>query len=258
MYVVTIALLLALAIAGAYQAGAFPLALVAAVATCVLVEFAISKLKKHGYRIPLAAIITGLIIGSVAPLSVPVAVVVLAALVAEFTKFFVKAKARNIFNPAAMGLLVALIAFGAGDEWWASPSFHVYGLLVPLAAVLLISAYEARRLHLALTVAVVLAIGAAALSGFAFSAGGLLASFLSANYYFAFLMATDPKTSPSRISGQVAYGIGIAVIALVFIWARLSYPMLVALVLGNIFYALFRVFYRRTAPVAAGAVASAQ
>ncbi len=256
MYVITIALLLLLALVGAYGLNTFPWALVVAVVTCLLIEFVIVKIKKQRYRIPLPAIITGLIIGSVAPINASLLVVVVAALIAEATKFFLKAKGRNIFNPAAVGLLVALAVFGAGDEWWASPSLHLYGVLIPLAIVLIVSAYEARRLPVALVVAGVVSVGVVALSGIAFSAAALLASFLAVNYYFVFLMVSDPRTSPNKMSGQVIYGIGVALFALVLVWTRLPYSLLIALVVANALYAAYRVFNREKTKAHTGIAAA--
>jgi Na+-translocating ferredoxin:NAD+ oxidoreductase RnfD subunit len=258
MYLVTIVLLLALAAVGSYGARSFPWALVAAVMACVLSEFVIVKLMRQKYRIPLSAIITGIIIGSVAPINTPMTMVIVAALIAEVTKFFLKVKARNVFNPAALGLIVALVVFGAGDEWWAAPSIHVYGLLIPLAAVLVIAAYEGRRLYLALAAAVVLILGLAILSGGLLVVGGILASARSVNYYFVFLMATDPKTSPSKRSGQVAYGIGVGLISLTFMWVRIPLPLLDGLVVANLGYALFRTFGGKRVPLATGSVVPAQ
>ena len=231
-------------------------ALLAAVASFVLVDLAIVKARKQRFRVPLSAIITGLIIGSVAPISASLPLIVAAAMVAELTKFFIKAKARNVFNPAAVGLLVALAAFGAGEEWWAAPSIHIYGMLVPLAAILVISAYEARRLPLTLVAVVIGAVGLTALSGFGISAGGFLASLLAVNYYFIFLMAADPKTSPNNMYGQAIYGMGIAIFATAFVWWHLPYALLLSLALSNAIYAAFRVLHRPGTKAAASTAAA--
>jgi len=258
MYVVTIALLLALAAFGAYGLGTFPFALVVAVVSCVLIDFILVKIKKHRFRFPLSAIITGLIIGSIAPIGGSLALVVVAALIAEITKFFVKVKARNLFNPATVGLLLALLIFGVGDEWWASSTIHVYGLLIPLALVLIISAYEARRLPAALVAIVVMSVGFMAISGAVFSSGALLTALLTINYYFIFLMVTDPKTSPNKVSGQIIYGMGVALFALLFIRVHLPYQLLIALVLVNVIYAAFRVMHaeRPTSTIGTAAITS--
>ena len=256
MYVITIALLVALAVVGAFSLGMVPVGLVVAVVACVLIEFSLVKVGKKKFRFPLSAIITGLIIGFVAPINASVLLVIAASAIAELAKFFVKAKARNIFNPAAVGLLVALLVFGVGDEWWAAPSIHLYGILVPLAAVLIIAAYEARRVPLALVVAAMETVGLAALSGFGISPGVLFTSLLAINFYFIFLMVSDPKTSPNKASGQVIYGIGIGLFAIAFAWLHLSYPLLVALLIANLLYACFRVFHRTSAKAGTAAAAA--
>jgi enediyne biosynthesis protein E5 len=242
MYLIVIALLVALAGIAAYSAGIFPVSLVAAVLACILMELALVRAQGKKLRLPMSAIITGLIIGSVAPITAPILLVILASAIAESTKFFIKLKSRNVFNPAAIGLLVALILFGVGDEWWASPSIHFHGLLVPLAGILIISAWQSRRLFVGLAAAAIATIGTAALSGF-FEIG-LLTSALAVNYYFVFLMATDPKTSPNSIPGQILYGSMVSALALILIMAHVQYSLLIALALANLSYAAFRVFYK--------------
>lgn len=244
MYVVTIALLVAIAAVSAYLAGTFPTSLIVAVVACILIDLAVEAVKRHKRRIPVSAIITGLIIGSVAPITAPILLVVAASLVAELTKFFIKAKGRNVFNPAAVGLLAGLLLFGLGDEWWAASSIHAYGFVIPIAAILILAAYEAKRLVAGLSAAAVAAVGIASISGLGFSAGGIIASVLTVNYYFVFLMVADPKTSPNKVTGQLAYGVGVAALALLLVMARVPYPLLIALVLANVCYAAFRLFYR--------------
>jgi len=244
MYLSTIVLIVILAIAGAYGVRTFPLALVVAVVSCVIIEMAIVKVTGQKPRVPLVAIITGLIIGSVAPIDASFFLIIAACLIAETTKFFLKAKGRNIFNPAAIGLLVALVAFGAGDEWWAAVSVHAHGLLIPLAAILIIAAYEGRRWIAGLSAAGVGAVGIIILSGTGLSGAGVVASILSVNYFFAFLMVADPKTSPNAPAGQILYGVGIAAISALLLFAHVPYSLLISLIVANIVYALFRVFYK--------------
>ena len=246
MYVVTIALLVAIAAVSAYLTGIFPTSLIVAVVACILIDLAVEAANGHKRRIPASSIITGLIIGSVAPITAPIFLVVAASLIAELTKFFIKAKGRNAFNPAAVGLLVALPLFGLGDEWWAASSIHAYGFVIPIAAILVLSAYEAKRLVAGLSAAAVAAVGMAAISGLGFSAGVIIASVLTVNYYFVFLMVADPKTSPNKPIGQLAYGVGVAALALFFVIAHVPYSLLIALVLANVCYAAFRLFYRDT------------
>ncbi|MDE1865365.1 MAG: RnfABCDGE type electron transport complex subunit D [Candidatus Micrarchaeota archaeon] len=117
MHLVALILLVALAAYGAYASRVFPVSLIVAVVSCCLIDMAIGFYHKKGQRVPWSALITGVIIGSVAPIAAPVLLVVVASLVAELTKHFLKMRSRHFLNPAVAGLLVALPAFGAGDEW---------------------------------------------------------------------------------------------------------------------------------------------
>jgi enediyne biosynthesis protein E5 len=245
VYLILIALLCVLAAVAAYSTRTFPLSIFVAVAACILIEVALAKLSGKRLKMPISAIITGIIIGSVAPITVPFAVVVLAALLAESTKFFIKIKSRNVFNPAAIGLLVALILFGIGDEWWASPTMHFHGFLIPLSGILIISAWQSRRLFVGISAAVVAAIGIAAASGFLEI--GLLTSVLAVNYYFVFLMVSDPKTSPNNMLGQIIYGAGVSASAMILVATHIQYALLIALLLANVCYAAFRFLYKPAA-----------
>ncbi|MDE1865366.1 MAG: hypothetical protein KGH94_01860 [Candidatus Micrarchaeota archaeon] len=104
--------------------------------------------------------------------------------------------------------------------------------MVPIAAVLIIAAYEGRRWVAAISAAAVAAAGLALTGGV-----GPVVALLSVNYYFAFLMVADPKTSPNRLAGQLAYGAGTAALMILLVLLRLPYPLLTSILVANIAYA---------------------
>jgi glycine betaine catabolism B len=245
MYISAIVLLVFLAGASAYLLGEFPYALIVAVLACAAIELVIQRYYlKHKARIPFSGIITGLIIGCVAPINVPLVPVFIACAIAIASKFFIKLKSSNVFNPAALGLL-ALGLMLIGSSWWATTSINIYGVAVSLSIVLVIAAYECRRLPLAfafIITSVVLSIVASP----PLVLGNVAIALLSVNYFFAFLMITEPKTSPPRSMGQTVYGIYIAVIYFALITLlphSLYFGLLIifaSLLLGNLTYALYR------------------
>lgn len=243
MYLWAIALLTLLAVVSGYTLHLFPWALISAVASAVVADILISRFHhKHKLRIPFSAIITGLIVGSVAPHNAPVALAVLASLVAILAKNFVRVRRVNVFNPAALGLIVALALFSMGDEWWAAGSFNVYGVAISLAPILIVSAYQARRLTASLSFAIAsVGIAIAANLGYLSSLGGVAALLFSANYYMAFIMVAEPKTSPHKRLPQAVFGAGVAVGIAVFAMAGAPYPSLLALLIGNIAYTGYRI-----------------
>ncbi len=244
MYVLMILLLSIFATASSYALREVPLALIAAVISTSVAEAAITRFYlKRSPKIPYSAIITGLIIGSVAPINAPILLAVLASAIAMLSKFFIKAKSTNILNPGAIGLLIGLAAFGAGDQWWAAGNFNVFGVLIALTPIFIISAYEARRAvsglsFVAVTIIISLIISRSA--GLA-SISGLLAVLTSVNYLFAFVMVTDPKTSPHNKGLQALFGGGVASAAAALVIYGIPYALLIALLAGNMLYATYRI-----------------
>ena len=245
MYISVIVLLTLLAAATSYLLREFPYALIFAVVVCAIIEIIIRKYyQKQKFRIPFSGIITGLIIGCVAPIGVPLIPIFIACAIAVLSKFFIKIKSSNIFNPAAFGLF-GLGILSIGSSWWATTDVNVYGIAISLSIVLVIAAFESRRLALALSFIITSAL-LSILATPPFTIGNLAIGFISVNYFFAFLMLTEPKTSPPKNKSQIAYGIYVAVIyfILVVVLPPSIYVaeliIFASLLLGNLTYALSR------------------
>lgn len=238
MYTWTIVLILILDAYSSYLMGKFPYSLLLATFLTVALEIAVRFIHlKHLPKIPISGIITGLIIGSVAPFNTAYLAVAIACVAAVLSKY-IRLKSVNIFNPSAMGLLVGLGVLSLGPEWWAASSLNAFGIMIPLAAILVISAYQARRLVVGLSFVVV-----SALITFLMSPSiGILASFLSVNYFFSLLMAAEPRTSPIKNRAQLLFGTGIAVIYSILAIVGFGYASIGSLLLGNLGYALYKRF----------------
>lgn len=247
MHILAIALLSMLAAVSSYTLHVFPFALILSVALAGLFEILIRKFYlKHRFKIPYSGLITGLIIGAVAPINAPLLLVAIAAAIAIASKFFIRFRSSNIFNPAALGLVIALAAFGIGDEWWIASNYNVYGIALSLTPLLVILAYEARRLPAALSfVGMSLALGLALGGLSAISSAAIVALLFGVNYFFAFVMLVEPKTSPSNRYAQVVYGASLAVLYVAFAFLRMPYPLLLVLLAGNLFYLAYRKYGRR-------------
>ena len=245
MYIWSIVLILALVIISSYTLHAFPIALIMAVITASAVEILIRKIYiKHAFKVPWSGIITGLIIGSIAPINSPLLLVAAAAMMAIVSKFFIQYKSSNIFNPATLGLIVALPVFGLGDEWWVASNYNILGMAVTFTPILIILAYEAKRIPTALSfVAASLILGIAI--GGVTSLGNVTALLFSINYFFAFVMLIEPKTSPNGRYMQMAYGSAISVLFMAFALLAIPYSFLVALLVGNVSYAVYRKYGKR-------------
>ena len=242
MHLWTMILLAAVAGVSSYVYGAFPYALAVAVIVAMATEFVVKAGLRHRQRLPLSAIITGIIIGSIAPQNAPFALVLVACIIAVLSKHFLKARHNPIFNPASLGLVVALAVFRLGDVWWGSGSYSMAGMTISLAPVLIFVAYLSKRLHASLAFVVTVMAISAAMAGFASvsSLGGLDALVFGVNYYFAFVMLAEPKTSPGKAYQQAAYGFLVALLYFVLALRHEPYAFLLALLVGNATYALYR------------------
>jgi Na+-translocating ferredoxin:NAD+ oxidoreductase RnfD subunit len=54
------------------------------------------------------------------------------------------------------------------------------------------------------------------------------------------MVLPEPKTSPNKNTAQAAYGISTAILYSALAIYKAAYPLLAALLLGNIVYALYR------------------
>jgi Na+-translocating ferredoxin:NAD+ oxidoreductase RnfD subunit len=245
MYLWTVVLLIAIVSVSSYVQNTFPLTVIVAVAAALLIETAIVKIDlRSRLRLPLSAIITGMLIGIIAPYNAPISLVIVAVSIAMLSKFFIKFKSNIIFNPAAMGLLIALAAFGLGDSWWASGSYLLGSFIISPAILLAIAAYSARRLHASLSFITATIIIVALAGNVQASLAGLDALLFSVNFLFAFIMIADPKTSPAKPAEQTAYGAAMALLVFALGAYGMHYAFLVALLIGNMSYAAYRNRYR--------------
>ncbi|MDE1861271.1 MAG: RnfABCDGE type electron transport complex subunit D [Candidatus Micrarchaeota archaeon] len=247
MYIWAIALLSLLAALSAYTLHVLPLPFIFAIAVGGLAEMAMTKFYlKHPLKVPYSGLITGLIIGSLAPVNSPLALILIACVIAILSKFLIQYKSTNIFNPAALGLIIALPIFGLGVEWWAASNYDVYGIAITLSPVLVMLAHEAKRLPAALSfalVSLILALAIGAKGNVSLSTAVVL--LFGINYFFAFVMLVEPKTSPNNNYAQIAYGASIAVLYLAFEFLRVPEASLAVLLLGNALYLVYRMYGRR-------------
>lgn len=155
------------------------------------------------------AFITGLIISLVLSITTPWLYVVGTAAAAILSKHLLVFKKKPIFNPAALGLLVSVFIFHAGQSWWGAfgdlPSW--------LMVVLLIGGYivtdRVNKFPQVFaffgTFFVLLFFMGYFQVGDAVDA--LRPPFINATVFFGFFMLTDPPTSPAKYKNQILFGV---------------------------------------------------
>jgi glycine betaine catabolism B len=158
-----------------------------------------------------------------------------AALLAMASKFIIAINKKHIFNPVAIAVVLTAFGIGQSASWWVGNT-----LLMPFV---LIGGYlvvrKIRRedlIYCFIITVLILILGLAILN-----ANNIVTTlnqifFHSSLFFFAFIMLTEPLTTPSKKNMQILYGVltGILFIPQLHIASLYSTPEL-ALVIGNIF-----------------------
>lgn len=219
-----------LSVAGAAAASAVAgadawLQLIVAPLVAGILDLLLIRAKTKRYEAPEHGVISGLIIALVLfpdPLHAA-----FASAIAIFSKHIIRWKSRNIFNPAAFGLVVTMLVFATETTWW--------GAATPLALAGVIVALLIRRIETPLAFIAAYAV--------LYSALGAFTPFDYAIYFFAFVMVLEPVTTPSARLGKIAFGIFVALLTLIPSGVD---SLLLALLIANIFTPFFnRLKFRR-------------
>ncbi len=216
--------------------------LVAAVAVAMLLDAPILRLRKKKWLFPNGALLTGLIVAMLLSPQTPWRVVAFASAAGVASKYVIRARTANIFNPAALALLAATQMFHSGQSWWGALSDLRPAALEPVALAVLIAAGSVvadrvHRLPAAITFLGVYFLLFTLHSFFgdpARFAAIYRASDLHAVLFFAFFMVTDPPTSPSRDRDQVVFGVITAVCNyVVFVSVGAVYYLVAGILVAN-------------------------
>jgi Na+-translocating ferredoxin:NAD+ oxidoreductase RnfD subunit len=205
--------------------------------------------------IPDGAILTAMIVAMVLSAQQPWYVTAVTAALGVISKYVVRGRAANVFNPAALAMVATFYVFNTGQSWWgALPNVTPY-LLPILIALGVFIADRVNRMPL------VLAFLAAfyflfTVTAFVVEPGRVAEVFrtpdVQAALFFALIILTDPPTSPVRYRDQLLCGgIVAAVSYAAFMWIGAAYYMLAGVLVGNVWEAWRRESWRRARLVAA-------
>ncbi|MDO8689557.1 MAG: RnfABCDGE type electron transport complex subunit D [Dehalococcoidia bacterium] len=219
--------------------------LLGATAAAALADIAIVRLRRQAWIFPSGAILTGVIIALVLRPDESWYVPIAASLLAIGSKHLFRTRWANIFNPAALALVVSSLLFASAQSWWgALPDLGPIGVVILLATgVFVADRINKLPLVLAFLGAYFLLFTA---TSFVMEPGRVAEVFrtpdLQAVLFFAFIMVDDPPTSPVRYGGQIFFGIIVAVVAhFVLMTNGAVYFMLVGLLVANAWEACRRV-----------------
>jgi Na+-translocating ferredoxin:NAD+ oxidoreductase RnfD subunit len=242
----TIILLVLLAIAAPGQGvrvlgpGLLSAALVAGLADALIL-----RARKKAWEFPSGALLTAMIVAMVLRAQEPWWVTAATSVGAILSKYLFRSRHANVFNPAALAIIASFYLFHTGQSWWGALTE------VPLAAQLVLVAaglFITDRINKMPLVLVFLGTYFLlfTLTAFVSEPRRVAEVFrppdIEAVVFFAFIILTDPPTSPAKYPDQLVCGAIVAVVSYAFFeWAGVVYYLLAGVLAGNIWEAWRRV-----------------
>lgn len=191
----------------------FLAAILVAVFFALLFESLAVYLKTKKFHLTESAAITGLIIGFVLSSSEPLWHIIAACAIAIGVKHILHyAKGKHVFNPAALGILLTCLLWGAYTQWAGT---YLWYVLLPAG---LYFAYRFKKLELLVGyfAATILLFGVQALH----QGHSLENVFKYLTYFYIFIMAIEPKTTPMTDMGKYIFGAVLG--CLIFIFTQMG------------------------------------
>lgn len=225
--------------------------LLAALLPAMVIDGVWMAIESRRARFPTSALLSGLIVFFILSTNESWLVVAWTSAFAILSKRILRTEREHIFNPAALALVWAPIAFGSGESWWGGLADLSWAWI---ALLLIVGAFVTDRLNKFPLVLTFLA----AYFGF-FTLASLVnpqsvaemfrEPFLQAALFLAFFMLTDPPTSPNRYSDQVWYGLLAALSAgAAQLLGSGQVFLLVGILVSNAVLAIVRYARRRDSP----------
>jgi Na+-translocating ferredoxin:NAD+ oxidoreductase RnfD subunit len=216
-------------------------------AVCVsgLVDAVILRAKGKNWEFPSGAVLTALIVAMVLRSQEPWHITTVISVAAVLSKYIFRSRTANVFNPAALAIVATFYIFDTGQSWWgALPEVAPLAQLVLVASGIFI-ADRVNKMPLVLSF-----LGAYYLlftiTAFVGDPGWVSEIFrtpdLQAALFFAFIILTDPPTSPTKYRDQIICGVIVAAASFaIFEWLGAVYYLLAGVLVGNIWEAWRRV-----------------
>lgn len=202
-----------------------------AITAALAIEAILQFVKTKKLKISDSAIITGLIIGFVLADSNHWWIFCVAAIIAIVAKYVIRFHGKHIFNPAALGIFLTAVFLGSQEQWHGT---FLWYILLPAG---LYFSYKIRKLE------IIAAYGIFSLALFGVQAYinhvNLFTIFGFFSYFYIFIMVIEPKTTPIRRRGKIAFGAGIALAIFILSQFNINFDIeLASLLLFNMFVPL--------------------
>jgi Na+-translocating ferredoxin:NAD+ oxidoreductase RnfD subunit len=196
-------------------------------------------------------VLTALIVAMILSAQAPWYVAAVTSVIAVASKYLFRTKAANVFNPAALGVVVTFYLFRTGQSWWgAAPEVSAAAQVALVASGLFITdRVNKMPLVLAFLGSYFLLFTVTAFAGDPSRVSEVFRTpDLQAALYFAFFILTDPPTSPVKYKDQLIFGVMVAAVGYAaFEWIGAAYYLLAGVLVGNVWEAWRRAGrHRRT------------
>lgn len=232
-------------------AGLVALNMGAAVLAAGVVDLVILRLRKGHWEYPSGAVLTAMIVAMVVRAQEPWHVATITSVVAVLSKYLLRTRQANVFNPAALALVVMFHVLPMGQSWWgALPDVSPLWLRLVLLAGGIYIANRVNKLPLVLAFlgAYFSLFTAAAFFGDPHVVAEIFRSpDMDAVIFFALVILTDPPTSPAKYQGQWKFGILTALISFITFQQLGAVYFLLAGVLGANLWEAWRRVHKRSA-----------
>lgn len=233
--------------------GAVALNMGAAVLAAGVLDLIILRLRGGAWEYPSGAVLTAMIVVMVMRAQEPWVVPVVTSVVAVLSKYLLRTRQANVFNPAALALVLMFHLLPHGQSWWgALPEVSPLWLRTVLLFGGIYLANRVNKLPLVLSFlgAYFCLFTATAFVGDPRHVAEIFRSpDIDAVIYFSLVILTDPPTSPAKYPGQWVFGIIVAMASYaVFMLFGVAYFLLAGVLAGNAWEAWRRM--RRQGPAA--------
>jgi len=213
--------------------------LASAVAVAVLVDAPILRRRRKAWEFPSGAILTGLIVAMVLSPHEPWYVPACTSAIAIASKYLFRTRSANVFNPAALALVVTFYVFDTGQSWWGALPDVTPVIALPVlfaTGVFITDRVNKIPLVLAFLGSYYLLFTVTAFLG---DPRRIAEIFVTPDFqavlFFAFFILTDPPTSPVKYPDQLVCGVLVAATSYaVFEWVGAAHFLLAGVLVGNV------------------------
>jgi Na+-translocating ferredoxin:NAD+ oxidoreductase RnfD subunit len=223
--------------------------LLAAMLAGVAVDAPILRFRGGDWDLPSGAWLTGMFVAMVMSPFEPWWVPAVASAFGVASKYLMRTRSANVFNPAALALVLSYYVFGSGHSWWgALPEIAPWALGFVVATGIFIT----DRVNKMPLVLVFLGVyfSLFTVAAFAGDPRRVVEIFREPDtnmaLFFAFFILTDPPTSPVKYGDQVVFGVIVAAASFtIFQTTGAVHYLLSGVLVGNAWEAWRRVNARR-------------